>query len=373
METPTPAQVNPNAIKPGIRTTQFWLLAGVIALGAWFVYADKINGTAFELGSLVAWIVYQIARQGLYRDAATHPNDALDQQLKTVFDLVSPKSEHVPAIIAALKGTPQNSTPNNTIEPKAEVSPGSVATPSPAPVSAPSAPVSGQAGFALLQVLGWILIVGAVALLCTSCSTNTGNAQKDRTARVTNQVLLNLGSDAFQIAIGALSNAVITAANGDTHGRDLQQSAATGAWKSVGSINVASDVEKIINAWNGGSAPKVAQAAAVAFQAAGPVTQSDKAAVVNIIAAKIDTSAAKAGDSKAIVPPQAGRSHPKPYAWPQPASMLRRLGSTEPGFQPWFFYPRFPMDFPARPWHPPLLLTPSYFETDLEACASILA
>lgn len=130
-----------------------------------------------------------------------------------------------------------------------------------------------------------------VALYLGACATDTGNPSKDRAGRVTNAVLTNLAKDVGKLAVGALASAVTTAASGDTNARDLEHSAATGVWKNVGTVDVASDVSNIVSAWNGGTAPAVATAAAQVFTAADPQTPAQKAAVMNVIAGTISGAA----------------------------------------------------------------------------------
>jgi hypothetical protein len=139
-----------------------------------------------------------------------------------------------------------------------------------------------------------VAFVGLSFFFLSACVTDpvTGKKSVDpRVQRASLAVLGNLAGDAGKLAVGALSQAVMEAASGDTNMRDLQQSAATGAWKSVGTIDVAADVANIVNAWNGGSAPQVAASAAAVFAVANPQTPADKAVVVNTIAQTISNAA----------------------------------------------------------------------------------
>ena len=101
------AQLLPPLPKAGIRTTQFWLLAGVLALVAWMVFAGKLDAGWFAALAPIAAIVYQCVRENLYRDASTHPNDALNQILETVLSqFPAPSGADATAVIAALRHHP---------------------------------------------------------------------------------------------------------------------------------------------------------------------------------------------------------------------------------------------------------------------------
>lgn len=141
--------------KAGIRTTQFWLLAGVLALVAWMVFAGKLEAGWFAALAPIAAIVYQCVRENLYRDASTHPNDALNQILETVLgQLPTPSGADATAVIAALRHQPTPSQP----EEKGGLAP----SPQGSPRETGSATTS-----ATLGVLG---ALGAMLLCLSGCA-----------------------------------------------------------------------------------------------------------------------------------------------------------------------------------------------------------
>ena len=143
------------APKAGIRTTQFWLLAGVLILIAWMVFAGKLDAGWFAALAPVAALVYQCVRQNLYRDASTHPHDALNQILETVLgQLPAPSGADANAVIAALR---QNSTAKPP-EGKSGLAP--------SPQSAPRE-TSGATSTATLGVLS---VLGAMLLCLSGCA-----------------------------------------------------------------------------------------------------------------------------------------------------------------------------------------------------------
>jgi hypothetical protein len=117
-----------------MRTTQFWLLAGVLALVAWMVFAGKLDAGWFALLAPAAALVYQCVRENLYRDASTHPHDALNEILETVLaQLPAPTSADATAVITALrdKGAPSAGVldaSNKSDEKNGTSNPASVAT-----------------------------------------------------------------------------------------------------------------------------------------------------------------------------------------------------------------------------------------------------
>ena len=102
--TPATAPVSPGP-KAGIRTTQFWLLAGVLTLVAWMVFAGRLDAGWFAALAPIAALVYQVVRENLYRDASTHPHDALNQLLETILGhLPAPTSTDATTLLTALQG-----------------------------------------------------------------------------------------------------------------------------------------------------------------------------------------------------------------------------------------------------------------------------
>jgi len=95
------------APKAGLRTTQFWLLTGVLLLVAWMVFAGKLDAGWFAALAPIAALIYQSVRENLYRDASTHPNDALNAILETVLgQLPEPSSADATAVIHAFRHGP---------------------------------------------------------------------------------------------------------------------------------------------------------------------------------------------------------------------------------------------------------------------------
>lgn len=134
------------------------------------------------------------------------------------------------------------------------------------------------------------LALGALVGCMTDPATGKTVFDKAKAGRILEAAGKNILTDAGKLAVGALEGAVMAAASGDTNTADLQQSAATGAWKSVGSIDVASDIGNIITAWNGGSAPAVAKAATTVYATINPQTDQQKKDAVNLIATTISTA-----------------------------------------------------------------------------------
>lgn len=143
------------APKAGIRTTQFWLLAGVLLLIAWMVFAGKLEAGWFAALAPVAALVYQCVRQNLYRDASTHPHDALNEILETVLgQLPAPSGADATAVIAALR-------PNLVAQP-AEGKGGL------API--PQSPPKETVGATSASTLGVLSVLGAMLLCLSGCA-----------------------------------------------------------------------------------------------------------------------------------------------------------------------------------------------------------
>jgi len=139
------------------------------------------------------------------------------------------------------------------------------------------------------------IILAAFCFSLFGCATDptTGKLVLDKVKarRVAAAVGSNILSDGAKLAVGALVAVVSDASHGDTNRSDLQQAAATGAWQSIGEINVADDVRNIVAAWNGGSAPNVATKASAVYTAINPQTDQQKKDAVNLIATTISTVA----------------------------------------------------------------------------------
>lgn len=145
-------------VKPAIRTTQFWLLAGVLLLVAASVFDDKLDAKVLALVGPIAALLYTIIREKIYQDAAEHPNNALDVLLTTILDaLHQPSADDATKVIAALK--PIAVLP--ALAPVLAPIPTTDATKLPAGVFNPPASTSTVAALA---------IFGASLFFCTGCS-----------------------------------------------------------------------------------------------------------------------------------------------------------------------------------------------------------
>jgi hypothetical protein len=138
-----------------------------------------------------------------------------------------------------------------------------------------------------------IVILCIACLFSTSCMTDpvTGNAvfDKAKAGRIASAIGSNAINDAGKIAIGVLAGMVQQVAAGSTSRAQLQQGAAEYAWKSIGSIDVAGDIQRVLDAAK--ADPNVAAQAAVTYAAINPQTSVQKDAAVNAIASTISLAA----------------------------------------------------------------------------------
>lgn len=134
-----------------------------------------------------------------------------------------------------------------------------------------------------------------LAISVASCTTDpaTGKSVFDRAKanRIAAAIGNNALNDAGKIAVGVLAGVVSQVAQGNTSKANLEQGAAESVWRSIGSIDVAGDVQRVLDAAK--SDPNVAAQAAATFNAINPQTQQQKNAAVNVIAATISTAAAQ--------------------------------------------------------------------------------
>lgn len=134
-----------------------------------------------------------------------------------------------------------------------------------------------------------------LAISVASCTTDpaTGRAvfDKAKAGRIASAIGNNALNDAGKIAVGVLAGMVSQVAQGNTSRANLEQGAAEYAWKSIGTIDVAGDIQRVLDAAK--SDPNVAAQAAATFNAINPQTQQQKNAAVNVIAATISTAAAQ--------------------------------------------------------------------------------
>lgn len=129
------------------------------------------------------------------------------------------------------------------------------------------------------------LIVATLAFV--SCSTNTGDPNKDRNGRVTNALLANaestLGS-ALLSSFGSVINQEMTTGN-----VDWMAAGAQGLNTVSANVITSAGVERVVNAWTGGKAPDTAAAARSTFaKATLNGVPSDKAmqAIANVLSVK---------------------------------------------------------------------------------------
>lgn len=207
MPSETPAQVEPNSSAPapvangglacitpkcGVRTTQLWLIVGVIALLAATVFADKLSAKVLALVAPAMAITYFLVREYIYRDAAAHPNNALDAILSTILSTIpQPDLRAVPALIAALKGA-------SVAAPAAELSAAPAAPavpPSSASSASSSSSTSGHASLSLLCALGLF------AALLVGCGTPFGIGVADALESQANQKVI---AAAVSFGVGSL-------------------------------------------------------------------------------------------------------------------------------------------------------------------------
>ena len=151
----------------------------------------------------------------------------------------------------------------------------------------------------LASTLTSILLV----LCLVGCATNpaTGKreidwARVDRVADAAGENILNNGG---KLALASLAGVTMEVAQGHTDKADLQQGATEYLWKSIGTVDVAGDVQRLLVAAK--ADPNVAAKAASAYVAIAPTTDTQKADAVNAIAMAINLAADnRSTDGKAV-------------------------------------------------------------------------
>lgn len=136
------------------------------------------------------------------------------------------------------------------------------------------------------------LILATLCTITISCTTDSNGkvvVDKAKALRISSAIGSNLLNDAGKIAVGVLAGVVSQAASGNTNKAALEQGAAEYAWKSIGTIDIAADVQNILLAAK--SDPQVASQAAMVYQTISPQTPKQKADTVNLIATTISTAA----------------------------------------------------------------------------------
>jgi hypothetical protein len=134
-----------------------------------------------------------------------------------------------------------------------------------------------------------IVLILILSLFAAGCATDTGDPVKDRRARVTNAALGILGNFVMTTVANSLESAVFEKGTGEVN---LAHSASAGVWKSVGSINVAADYAKIVDAYSGGTLAPAGEAIAKKVQSMGLAADDPK--VTNTIASSISAAAINA-------------------------------------------------------------------------------
>lgn len=134
-----------------------------------------------------------------------------------------------------------------------------------------------------LSTIVRVVAIGLVfAMLFTGCSTNTGDAKKDTTGRVTNAV----ATEVFNAVLKAGMQYGTQALTG-TNGQD----AAKSIFENVAEIQGPSAIEHIMQAYAGPQVSPVAQAAAAEFQRVNPQTPDEKSLILNTIGAAVQQAA----------------------------------------------------------------------------------
>lgn len=134
--------------------------------------------------------------------------------------------------------------------------------------------------------IGIALSAALLAITIISCSTDTGDANKDKAARIANAAGQELFTAALQIGLSAGEGAV----NGYA-----EQHGASAIFDNPSAVQIdgAAAVQHLIAAAAGPSSAPVASAAATLFTAANPQTPAQKVQVANTIAAGLQAGAAQ--------------------------------------------------------------------------------
>ena len=133
-------------------------------------------------------------------------------------------------------------------------------------------------------------LVAALAL--AGCATNT------RAGRVTNAVLVGVGTFAGRVALSTVVEIGRQRANGLD--LDYAHSAATGLWENMGSIVTSADIERVVAAYTAGETPGLAPRLSAAFEAVGPATPQASATLVAGMAQGITDAALSLQGAEAL-------------------------------------------------------------------------
>lgn len=151
-------------IKPGVRTSEFWLLALVVVAIVGLALSGHLSGEWAAVVSLLAGMIFQIGRNAMknaHRTAATN-----------LTELLLDRSGEVTELLKSL--TPITNTMR---DPKAGESSGSVDAGPTSPLAEPSGQRGGVAGFAIAQVLwmvGLFSLGMAAIFLLAGCELKNG-------------------------------------------------------------------------------------------------------------------------------------------------------------------------------------------------------
>lgn len=305
-----------SAHSPGWQTTEFWLcllgIVGSIILSALEVLPPSLTVIVDAFSALA----YQHLRNCRKDDF----EGSVLMALKTTSEVIRHTSTPLPPAVTAAAGKIEdafsnipNSAPvaaqpsdsgGNVAEDAGLASGGAAAAPGlPGSSANPNTPLLQHSVFpsappppaipippAVLPIL-LILFILSILTGCYTDSAGKTHVDGAKLASITNAGLSILGKNAVIIAQSELATLVTEAASKNTSAKNLQQGSATALWQAVGSVNVAADLQQLMQAATVSSAPQVAQAAAKVYSAANPQTTLEKAATVNAIATTVSTAA----------------------------------------------------------------------------------
>lgn len=136
----------------------------------------------------------------------------------------------------------------------------------------------------ILHLLLSSILVFAMMAGCSSCKTNTPDANANARGAAVNQTLKEAGSILGKVATQVLFDSVRSEATGTAI--NYQQSAAGALWANVNLADSAASVRRIVDSYSANKTPVTATAAEKAFDE----SNSDPAKKVNAIAAVISAA-----------------------------------------------------------------------------------
>lgn len=184
MQTQPADQVNPPAVKAGVRTSELWLFVGALGALAAMVFLDDLPGWAFGGLAVAAVVAYQRGRIALKTARAEHPDCALLAQVGVLIDAL-PDATPADALalvnaLRGLRGAPPVSQSQGGEVASRDANHGDISTPAPATLSRESGFLSTRAAAAL--ALGSLF--AALALLYLSGCAAQGEAIRSRVQSV---------------------------------------------------------------------------------------------------------------------------------------------------------------------------------------------